>query len=223
MITMADQWIKCATCKTRTNVADFTVKKDKRNKSCKSCCARSNAYHQSLKCEHGKRKDRCIDCGGVGICEHRREKSKCMDCGGGSMCEHKRQKSKCIDCGGASICEHKRQRAGCKQCTNPQKVMIEHWMRNSKKSDIHRKQETNITREFCAKIIAESQNKCCYCAVELQMLEYSANLMTIERIDNRIGHVVGNCRVACFHCNCAKAGDKIYRTSLPIGMWGSFF
>ena len=182
--------MKCATCKTRTNVADFTVKKDKRNKTCKNCCVRANAYQQSLKCEHGKRKDKCVECGGAGICEH------------------KRRKAQCVECGGTEICEHKRQRDHCKQCTNPQKVLINTWMSGSKKADKHRKQETNITREFCAQIIAESGNRCCYCAIDLQMLERTANLMTIERIDNRIGHVIGNCRVACLHCNCAKVGDK---------------
>ena len=208
MITMADQWIKCATCKTRTNVADFTVKKDKRNKSCKSCCARSNAYQQSLKCEHGRRKSRCIECDGSAICEHRRLKFQCIECHGSQVCEHGKRKARCIDCGGTAVCEHEHIRAHCKQCTDPQKVLIKNWMSNTKHSDIQRKQETNITREFCAQIITESGNRCCYCAVDLQMLERTANLMTIERIDNRIGHVIGNCRIACYHCNSARVGDK---------------
>ena len=34
------------------------------------------------KCEHGKRKSRCIDCGGKDICEHGKYKYSCKECGG---------------------------------------------------------------------------------------------------------------------------------------------
>jgi len=129
------------------------------------------------------------------------------------MCEHKRKRSVCADCGGGSMCEHGRQRAHCKQCIDPQKVVIEKWMYHCKAGDKRRGQETNITREFCAQLITESDNKCCYCAIELQMLELTANLMTIERIDNRIGHVIGNCRIACYHCNCTRVGQPVPLTA----------
>jgi len=208
MITMAEQWIKCAACKVRTNVVDFTVKKDKRNKSCMTCCEKAVAYQHSLKCEHGRQKSICVDCGGVGICEHKRQKTTCIECGGSQVCQHKRQKTTCIECGGSQICQHQMQRKNCKKCTAPKKVTIENWMSDSKASDKRRGQETNITRDFCAQLITDCENKCCYCAIELQMLERTANLLTIERIDNRLGHVIGNCRVACLHCNCAKVGEK---------------
>ena len=39
------------------------------------------------KCEHGKQKSRCKDCGGSSICEHGRYKSTCKDCGGSSLCK----------------------------------------------------------------------------------------------------------------------------------------
>ena len=188
---MEAQWLKCIACKTRTHTDDFDVKKGKKLRTCKRCLAKSKAYYEAGKCEHGKRK--CM----------------CVDCGGGSICEHKRRRALCADCGGGSMCEHERQRAHCKQCTDPQKVLIEHWMGGSKQADTRRGQETNITREFCTQLITESGNHCCYCAVELQMLERAPNLMTIERIDNRLGHVVGNCRVACYHCNSARVGDQV--------------
>ena len=68
------------------------------------------------KCEHGRVKSRCKDCGGSSICEHNRQKSQCKDCGGSSICEHGRQKSLCKDCGGSSICEHNRVKSQCKDC-----------------------------------------------------------------------------------------------------------
>ena len=67
-------------------------------------------------CEHGKRKSRCKECGGASICEHGREKSTCKRCGGSAICEHGKIKSQCKECGGASICEHGRQKSQCKEC-----------------------------------------------------------------------------------------------------------
>ena len=88
----------------------------------------------SKKCEHGKQKSRCKECGGNNICEHgkfksyckecsgsqicphNRQKSHCKECGGSSFCEHGKQKSQCKECGGASICEHGKQKSTCKEC-----------------------------------------------------------------------------------------------------------
>ena len=65
------------------------------------------------KCEHGRQRSKCKECGGAGICEHNRIRSTCKKCGGSSICEHNRQRSLCKECGGASICEHNRQRYYC--------------------------------------------------------------------------------------------------------------
>jgi hypothetical protein len=67
-------------------------------------------------CEHGRQKHKCKDCDGQGICEHGRQKHKCKDCDGQGICEHGRQKHKCKDCGGSAICEHGRQKHTCKEC-----------------------------------------------------------------------------------------------------------
>jgi len=40
-----------------------------------------------VKCEYGRPRHQCKDCGGSGICEHGRVRSVCKDCGGGSICE----------------------------------------------------------------------------------------------------------------------------------------
>ncbi len=68
------------------------------------------------KCEHGRQKSKCKDCGGASICEHGRQKYQCKDCGGASICEHGRFKSHCKDCGGSAICEHGRFKSQCKDC-----------------------------------------------------------------------------------------------------------
>lgn len=68
------------------------------------------------KCEHGRQKYRCRDCGGSGICEHGRQKVICRDCKGSGICPHDKHKSICKPCGGIKICEHSNQRFQCKPC-----------------------------------------------------------------------------------------------------------
>ena len=68
------------------------------------------------KCEHGRQKSRCKECGGSGICEHNRIRITCKDCGGSSICEHNRMRNTCKNCGGSCICEHNRIRSSCKEC-----------------------------------------------------------------------------------------------------------
>ena len=40
---------------------------------------------KKLKCEHGRERSRCKDCGQTGICVHGRKKSICKPCGGASI------------------------------------------------------------------------------------------------------------------------------------------
>ena len=60
----------------------------------------TNVGMVNKKCEHGRQRTLCKDCGGSGLCEHGREHRYCKECGGSSMCEHGRQRRYCKDCGG---------------------------------------------------------------------------------------------------------------------------
>jgi len=68
------------------------------------------------KCEHGRRKSRCKECGGGSICEHDKLKSHCKECGGSAYCEHQRQRHNCKECRGSSICKHDKRKSLCKEC-----------------------------------------------------------------------------------------------------------
>ena len=68
------------------------------------------------KCEHGRRRSQCKECGGSSICQHGRRRSGCKDCGGSGICQHGRSRSYCMECGGSSICQHGRSRSTCKEC-----------------------------------------------------------------------------------------------------------
>jgi hypothetical protein len=68
------------------------------------------------KCEHNKRKTRCIECGGSEICTHNKVKYRCKECNGSELCSHNKRNSNCKECGGGSICEHNRHRSKCIEC-----------------------------------------------------------------------------------------------------------
>ena len=57
------------------------------------------------RCEHGRERSRCKECGGASICEHGRVRSQCKECGGASICQHGRVRSQCKECGGSSLCK----------------------------------------------------------------------------------------------------------------------
>jgi len=77
-------------------------------------------YEHGQKCEHGRRRDQCIPCGGSQICEHGRLRKTCIPCGGSQICEHGKQRYRCKFCGGSQICEHGRLRQQCKPCGGSQ-------------------------------------------------------------------------------------------------------
>jgi len=82
------------------------------------------------KCEHGKRKSQCKECGGSQICEHGKQKSICKECGGSAFCEHGREKRYCKECGGSEICEHGKRKSYCKECGGS--AFCEHGKRKSR-------------------------------------------------------------------------------------------
>lgn len=65
-----------------------------------------------------------------------------------------------------------------------------------------------IDKDFCKLLIEECYNKCCYCKCELEYIEYCPKLISIERINNAIGHIKSNVKISCLSCNCSKVGTK---------------
>lgn len=72
------------------------------------------------KCEHGRSKHRCRDCGGSGICEHDNHRSYCKQCNGSQVCPHSRRLNQCKKCNGSQICPHDKRRSICKECKGSQ-------------------------------------------------------------------------------------------------------
>lgn len=106
---------KCHTCRRILPLSEFTIKyNEEYTKNCSQC--NEKARKRVKKCEHGRRKSRCKDCGGTAICKHNVIKIKCKKCGGSQICEHNIVKSTCLKCKGGSICEHNCRRSRCTKC-----------------------------------------------------------------------------------------------------------
>lgn len=196
---------------------------NRQRNSCKDCGGNQICKHNRQQsqckdcgggsiCVHNRRRSYCKDCGGNSICEHKRERDKCKECGGSSICEHNRVRNTCKDCGGSSICEHNRHRNTCKECNDPIKLTIKQMIRCSKHTDKkHNRYDADhfIDRCFLEGLVEEYPN--CYyedCKVELQYIKYQDDLSTIERLDNKIGHIKSNCVICCLKCNNMKKSNN---------------
>jgi hypothetical protein len=83
---------------------------------CSSKCreaAKKAPRSVARKCQHGRQKHKCKDCG-TGYCDHGRQKDKCRDCGTG-YCDHGRQERQYKDCG-TGYCDHGCRKIQCKDC-----------------------------------------------------------------------------------------------------------
>ena len=83
-----------------------------------------------IKCEHGKRKTYCKDCGGGAICAHNKIKYNCRDCKGSGICEHDNVKTRCKECKGSSFCVHQKRKDNCVVCDGS--GICEHKIRKSR-------------------------------------------------------------------------------------------
>jgi len=203
----------CSKCKVNRTIDHFISKTKRELKSCSSCRANDTKYRNKNKCEHGQQKGKCKDCGGSQICEHKRLKYKCKDCGGSQICEHKRIKYGCKDCGGSSICIHKREKSYCKYCCkDPLRLTFKNMIKFSRKSDIkHDRYDANNHIDYCFLEILFEDTKHCYyddCKVEMQYMERTDTMLTIERLDNSIGHTKANCVFCCLKCNNMKKSNR---------------
>ena len=83
---------------------------------CIHSIAKTNCRLCKYKCDHGRQKSNCKECGGGSICEHGKLKSNCKECGGSAFCIHGIKKAQCKECGGSQICIHGKRKSTCKEC-----------------------------------------------------------------------------------------------------------
>ena len=198
--------IKCNKCKCYRYPSEFLNGKGRTLKTCKKCRDLNAKSREKCRCIHGKLRNHCIECGGSSICEHGRIKNQCKECGGISICEHNRRRNQCIECNGSQICEHNRYKSSCKDCMNDeQKIEFiqKNMISSSRKSDkkYNRYDADNFIDKCFLEGLFEDSNKCHYCDVEFTYNEVCDTLVSIERLNNSIGHIKSNCVLACLSCN----------------------
>ncbi len=181
---------KCSGCRCNMLLSYFDVNKNTGmlKKSCKKCLERAKMGRERNKCPHG------------------RERKHCKECGGSSICEHNRIRSQCKDCNGSQICEHKRRRNQCRECMNReqkiefiQKRMISNSREKDKKYNRY-DADHFIDKPFLEGLFEDYEN-CHYCDIQFTYNELCDTFVTIERLNNSIGHIKSNCVLACWDCN----------------------
>ena len=191
--------MKCNYCKVYLPIHKFSKRRtEKYYKSCDECREKQKIERDKNKCEHG------------------RQRSQCKECDGSQICIHGRQRSKCKECGGVSICEHGRQRIQCKDCMNDeqkiefiQKRMISHSRCHDKN---YNRYDPDHFIDMCfLEGLFEDNITCHYCSVEFTYNEKCDTYVTIERLNNNIGHIKSNCVLACWKCNMKHKGKNDIR------------
>jgi hypothetical protein len=109
----------------------------------------------------------------------------------------------------------------CKQWKLKNKDKVKKYPRNSlqkvirrklvayKLSDLRkcRKVDNFATVSYIEKKLRKCNNKCHYCDCDLKLFDYEPGCLTqftIDRTNNKKGHVKGNIVICCLHCNIKK-------------------
>tara|TARA_R110000772_G_C13144373_1_gene424330 strand:+ start:121 stop:756 length:636 start_codon:yes stop_codon:yes gene_type:complete len=206
---------KCNRCKVNLLLTKFNKKRDDTYcKICIECNEKNRIKRQKNKCEHNRQKCRCKECKGFSICEHNKQKHRCKECKGITICEHNKIKQRCIECNGISLCEHKKRKLECKECLNFKKCLKfikQNIIRCSRRSDKkYNRYDANNFIDMCfLNGLFEDYKKCYHCNIEFTYKNRCKSFVTIERLNNSIGHIKSNCVLACFECNCKKITNNI--------------
>ena len=110
-------------------------------------------------------------------------------------------------------CIHLKRKDYCKFCNFHKHIHITilNMLKTSKAADKRRGHydgENFVDYIFLENLIKKAEGKCFYCDCSLQYLLYQKNLGTIERKTNKLGHIKGNCVIACRSCNFQRLGQK---------------
>lgn len=143
----------------------------------------------------------CATCVNQRYCKHNRMKITCKECGGSQICMHNIRRSQCKDCGGGSICMHNLIKGRCKECDDPFIVISNNMVNNAKKTDKKKGREFDIDTTFCLNLL-KTITKCIYCECEFTYSGRKENtFVTLQRLNNDIGHIKSNCSLCCYECN----------------------
>lgn len=140
---------------------------------------------------------------------------RCIEClkeDGAPICPHNLIKHFCGDC--SELCEHERDITTCKLCRDPIPIIVHNMVQSNllrdKKTGLY-DADNCVDEDHVLELIWIAQGSCYYCKCSLQYQTYANNLASLERLTNKLGHVKGNCVIACLQCNRTGVGEKIKR------------
>lgn len=84
------------------------------------------------------------------------------------------------------------------------KKLSSYYQQDKKHKIVQFNEDTKITFEECISLLLVSKLKCYYCKENVKLIyKYIRDnkQWTLERIDNKIGHIYSNCVIACLKCN----------------------
>jgi hypothetical protein len=69
--------------------------------------------------------------------------------------------------------------------------------------------QNHITSKYLKELKLECGQRCSYCECELDWSHQPTHIrrpkqVTLQRVNNKLGHIKGNCVYACFECNVVK-------------------
>jgi len=167
------------------------------------------------KCPHGREKWTCKECKGGGICPCGKVKYYCKTCKGGGLCEHGRHKRGCHLCVGTYICEHDRRKHYCKECMGlPAAVKQLYWA--AKRRAREEKVPFDITKEYIRKLIGDGVCPVFGVSYNLTSRKSVYNSMTLDKLNPKLGYVVGNCAIISRLANNIKSSAtsaQVYRVA----------
>ena len=74
---------------------------------------------------------------------------------------------------------------------------------NHTKADLKANRDTDITPEYVLTLLKDATH-CPHCDTQLKLTNYydrDSDAWSIDRINNKLGHVIGNCWITCYTCN----------------------
>ena len=87
---------------------------------------------------------------------------------------------------------------------------------NSRVGDINHNRydkANHITTKYLLELKRDKGDKCCHCDCVLDWSDQQhirrKKQVTLQRLDNNVGHIVGNCVYACFECNVVKRRENL--------------
>lgn len=137
---------------------------------------------------------------------------RCITClkeDGSDICQHDLIKDLCGEC--SELCEHRREITTCKLCCDPIPIIVRNMVNlnliRDKQKGIY-DSATCVDEEHVLELILKAQGICYYCKCSMQYQTYADDLASLERLSNSLGHIKGNCVIACLKCNRSQVGQR---------------